>query len=48
MADGFVVRMVACSVLPIGQDTLCYGSGDGGVTVHDSDPELNKKVTHTP
>lgn len=34
--------MIACSCLPLGSDTLAYGSGDGGRTVHKDDPVLNE------
>jgi len=30
------------SILPIGKDTLVYGSGDGGKTIHTDDPSVNK------
>jgi hypothetical protein len=32
------------SLLPIGKDTIRYGSADGGVTVHDDDPFLSKQL----
>jgi hypothetical protein len=31
----------ATTKLPISKDTLRYGSGDGGKTVHADDPKLN-------
>jgi hypothetical protein len=34
-------RVSAISLLPIGKNTLKYGSGDGGVTVKKDIPELN-------
>eukprot|EP01117_Protostelium_nocturnum_P008758 TRINITY_DN313_c0_g1_i1.p1 TRINITY_DN313_c0_g1~~TRINITY_DN313_c0_g1_i1.p1 ORF type:complete len:1033 (-),score=371.42 TRINITY_DN313_c0_g1_i1:85-3183(-) len=37
-------RMLAMPVLPIGKDTIRYGSDDAGVTVHASDPILNGKM----
>jgi tetratricopeptide (TPR) repeat protein len=37
-------RLVACSLLPIGADTLRYGSDDGGQTVHNDDPVLANKM----
>lgn len=36
--------LVASSCLPIGSDTLCYGSNDGGKTVAHGDPEINSLV----
>jgi hypothetical protein len=30
--------------LPLGSDTLCYGSADGGKEIHASNPELNAKI----
>jgi hypothetical protein len=35
-------RLSAISILPIGKDTLKYGSGDGALTVKAEIPELNK------
>ena len=35
-------RMIAISVLPIGKNSLCYGSADSGVSVIAYDPQLNK------
>jgi hypothetical protein len=32
------------AVLPIGQKTLRYGSGDSGKTVHKDIPDLNRKM----
>ena len=40
MLQGF--RLVAMSKLPVGGDTLVYGSGDGGYTVYASDERMNK------
>lgn len=37
-------RLVAMTVLPINNETLCYGSSDVGVTVHDSEPALRNAV----
>jgi hypothetical protein len=37
-------RLVACSLLPIGPDTLRYGSDDGGQSVHNDDPVLASKM----
>jgi len=37
-------RIVAMSLLPIGKDTIRYGSADGGITVHADDPFLNKQL----
>lgn len=34
-------RLIAMPVLPIGNDTIKYGSDDGGRTVHTDLPELN-------
>ena len=35
-------RLVAESLLPIKSSTIVYGSSDGGRTVHDSNPRLNR------
>eukprot|EP01104_Vermistella_antarctica_P017669 TRINITY_DN6304_c0_g1_i1.p1 TRINITY_DN6304_c0_g1~~TRINITY_DN6304_c0_g1_i1.p1 ORF type:complete len:349 (+),score=96.83 TRINITY_DN6304_c0_g1_i1:233-1279(+) len=37
-------RLVAMPLLPIGNDTLIYGSGDGGRTVRDDNPRMNKTM----
>ncbi|KAL6065225.1 Clu domain-containing protein (Fragment), variant 2 [Balamuthia mandrillaris] len=37
-------RLIAISVLPIGGDTLLYGSADGGETIHKDNRDLNKKM----
>lgn len=37
-------RLIAMSILPLGKDTLVYGSNDAGTTVFASLPEYNKKV----
>jgi len=35
-------RVVAVSLLPVGKDTIIYGSSDGGYNVHAKNPEFNK------
>jgi hypothetical protein len=35
-------RLVAAAVLPLTADSLIYGSADGGINVHDSEPEMSK------
>lgn len=37
-------RMIAISVLPIGKDSIRYGSSDSGDHVHADIPELNEKL----
>lgn len=37
-------RLLCQSVLPIGSDTLIYGSGDGGKHVVASDSEMNRRM----
>ncbi|KAF2076806.1 hypothetical protein CYY_001883 [Polysphondylium violaceum] len=37
-------RILAISSLPINKKTIVYGSCDGGQTVHDSDPIINKEM----
>eukprot|EP01119_Soliformovum_irregulare_P004567 TRINITY_DN1561_c1_g1_i3.p1 TRINITY_DN1561_c1_g1~~TRINITY_DN1561_c1_g1_i3.p1 ORF type:complete len:907 (+),score=307.61 TRINITY_DN1561_c1_g1_i3:36-2756(+) len=37
-------RILAASVLPLGKDTLCYGSSDGGRTIRASNEEMNAKT----
>lgn len=37
-------RVVASARLPISQDTLIYGSSDGGKTIHRVDPVFNKMM----
>eukprot|EP01103_Thecamoeba_quadrilineata_P012142 TRINITY_DN3060_c0_g1_i2.p1 TRINITY_DN3060_c0_g1~~TRINITY_DN3060_c0_g1_i2.p1 ORF type:complete len:601 (+),score=88.67 TRINITY_DN3060_c0_g1_i2:86-1888(+) len=37
-------RLTAMSILPIGKDTLIYGSNDNGTTIHADDPVLNSKM----
>jgi len=39
-------RILATALLPIGPDTICYGSHDAGKTVHASDPNFNR-YTHS-
>ena len=38
------VRMIAMSLLPIGRDTIKYGSSDSGATVHADVEEINEKM----
>jgi hypothetical protein len=37
-------RLMALSLLPIGKNTLVYGSADAGKTVANSNPSLNKMI----
>eukprot|EP01113_Clastostelium_recurvatum_P028334 TRINITY_DN3429_c0_g1_i2.p1 TRINITY_DN3429_c0_g1~~TRINITY_DN3429_c0_g1_i2.p1 ORF type:complete len:2680 (+),score=686.41 TRINITY_DN3429_c0_g1_i2:120-8159(+) len=37
-------RLVAMSILPIGADSIVYGSCDGGQTVHAPRPEVNERM----
>lgn len=37
-------RLIASSWLPLGRDTLKYGSADAGVTVHADIPDLNEQM----
>eukprot|EP01133_Synstelium_polycarpum_P003664 gene3664-4217_t len=37
-------RLLAISNLPIGKNTIVYGSCDGGRTVHNSDPVVNEEM----
>eukprot|EP00007_Cunea_sp_BSH-02190019_P008714 CAMPEP_0174231676 /NCGR_PEP_ID=MMETSP0417-20130205/2152_1 /TAXON_ID=242541 /ORGANISM="Mayorella sp, Strain BSH-02190019" /LENGTH=1372 /DNA_ID=CAMNT_0015309601 /DNA_START=124 /DNA_END=4238 /DNA_ORIENTATION=- len=37
-------RLVATSLLPIGRDTLVYGSDNAGVTVHKSNPKMTELI----
>jgi len=37
-------RIIASSILPINDSTLSYGSADAGVTVHNSNNELNNLI----
>lgn len=39
--DSILLMLAATTKLPISKDTLRYGSGDGGKTVHADDPKLN-------
>ncbi len=36
-----MISVIATSAVPIGKNTLRYGSCDGGLTVHAADPKLN-------
>lgn len=38
-------RLTAMSQLPISHETLCLGSGNGGLTIHQSDPTLFARVS---
>lgn len=42
ICSGF--RIFATSFLPLGENSLKYGSNDYGRTAHADDPELNKKM----
>ncbi len=37
-------RLLAASLLPLGSQTLVYGSSDGGHSIHTSSPVMNAKV----
>lgn len=37
-------RMTAQALLPLGKDSLKYGSSDAGRTVHKDDPEINELI----
>jgi len=37
-------RLLAVSVLPVSRKTICYGSHDGGRTVHADYPAFNRKL----
>lgn len=41
LVDYLGYRLIAMSMLPVDTTTLCYGSGDGGMDVHDDIPEFN-------
>uniref|UniRef100_A0A6B2KW71 Clu domain-containing protein n=1 Tax=Arcella intermedia TaxID=1963864 RepID=A0A6B2KW71_9EUKA len=42
--DYLGMRLVAMSILPVGDTTLVYGSCDGGKSIHKSDPVVNKHM----
>ena len=44
LVDYLGYRLIAISVLPITKDTLVYGSADAGVTLHNSNPTLARKM----
>ena len=37
-------RILAASLLPLGKDTLVYGSNDGGKNIRATNSEMNMKV----
>lgn len=37
-------RVICSSLVPVDHSTLCYGSADGGRTVHDDNPTLARKM----
>ena len=37
-------RLICSSILPVGKDTLCYGSCDGGKTVYQQYEEVNEQM----
>lgn len=37
-------RLIAMPLLPVGHDTIVYGSSDGGHTIHTSLPEVNARM----
>jgi Clustered mitochondria/Translation initiation factor eIF3 subunit 135 len=44
LVDYMGYRLVALSLLPIGSDTIVYGSNDGGNTMHASSSILNERM----
>mmetsp|Transcript_17467 Transcript_17467/g.52245 ORF Transcript_17467/g.52245 Transcript_17467/m.52245 type:complete len:1232 (+) Transcript_17467:129-3824(+) len=44
LVDFMGFRVIALSVLPINNDTIVYGTADGGRTVHASDPDFFAKM----
>lgn len=44
LVDYLGYRLIAMSMLPVDTTTLCYGSCDGGMDVHDDIPEFNSKM----
>jgi len=36
--------VVACSILPINENTLIYGSSDGGKTIFDKNEEFKSRI----
>lgn len=42
--DYLGMRLVAVSLLPIGKDSLVYGSNDGGFTIYNSDKFVDEKM----
>lgn len=44
LVDYLGYRLIAMSMLPVDTTTLCYGSCDGGMEVHDDIPEFNSKM----
>ena len=37
-------RVIACSLLPLSESSLKYGSDDGGRTIHTDEPALNEHM----
>lgn len=37
-------RLLAASLIPLGHDTLVYGSSDGGAVINAKDVDMNAKV----
>lgn len=37
-------RISAISLLPIRKSTICYGSSDGGETIHNDDPAIEQEM----
>eukprot|EP01127_Copromyxa_protea_P008596 TRINITY_DN1971_c0_g5_i1.p1 TRINITY_DN1971_c0_g5~~TRINITY_DN1971_c0_g5_i1.p1 ORF type:complete len:2199 (-),score=380.29 TRINITY_DN1971_c0_g5_i1:100-6696(-) len=44
LIDWHGYRMIALSLIPIGHNTLKYGSSDSGLTVHSENEELNEQM----
>ncbi len=38
--------VIATALMPIGEDTLVYGSNDAYRTIHDSDPQIREMIEH--
>jgi hypothetical protein len=37
-------RLIAEAILPVGRDTLVYGSADGGTNIHADHPHMNARM----
>ena len=47
LVDYFGFRLIAISLLPIGEGTLVYGTGDAGKTIYASDEKFNAIMERT-